>query len=297
MLARDDDALRPRPAGPTATRSSPRPASSAPTASGRRRAPGLAASSAAMPTGRTAWRTVIPIDNAPPRSRADRVGLWLGPKAHLVHYPVAQGAAVNVVAIVEEAFDKPGWAAQADYRWIAERFRDWCPEVRDPGQRADAMAEIRDQRRRSRPVHGPRGGPPSSATRRTPWCRSSPRARRWRSRTPPSSAAALAAKPDDVPAAFAAYAAERKPRVAAGLEGGAAHRRPLPPDRHRWRRPATSSSAPRAERSCSAGTTGSTAGPREHVMRLAGEASPWHGLCGRCASHRIAPAGLPTKPA
>jgi salicylate hydroxylase len=90
----------------------------------------LTGSRAAMPTGRTAWRTVIPIDNAPASLATDRVGLWLGPRAHLVHYPVARGAAVNVVAIVEEAYDKPGWAARADYRFVAERFGGWCSEVR-----------------------------------------------------------------------------------------------------------------------------------------------------------------------
>ncbi|MCA9311739.1 MAG: FAD-dependent monooxygenase, partial [Phycisphaerales bacterium] len=41
------------------------------------------------PTGRTAWRTVIPRDNVPDGVPANRVGLWLGPHAHLVHYPIA----------------------------------------------------------------------------------------------------------------------------------------------------------------------------------------------------------------
>jgi salicylate hydroxylase len=84
----------------------------------------------ARPSGRTAWRTVIPLDNAPPGLAADRVGLWLGPGAHLVHYPVAQGAAINVVAIVEEAFDRIGWATHAAYRQIAERLGGWCAAVR-----------------------------------------------------------------------------------------------------------------------------------------------------------------------
>ncbi len=82
------------------------------------------------PTGRTAWRTMIPLDNAPDSLPANRVGLWLGPNAHLVHYPIARGAAINVVAIVEETWDKPGWNARGDYRRIAERLNDWPPQVR-----------------------------------------------------------------------------------------------------------------------------------------------------------------------
>jgi 2-polyprenyl-6-methoxyphenol hydroxylase-like FAD-dependent oxidoreductase len=84
----------------------------------------------AEPTGRTAWRTVIPYDNAPETLAADRVGLWVGQSAHLVHYPIARGAAINVVAIVEEQWDKQGWNARGDYRRIAERFNTWSAEVR-----------------------------------------------------------------------------------------------------------------------------------------------------------------------
>lgn len=82
------------------------------------------------PAGRTAWRTVIPRDNIPDTLPTNRVGLWMGPNAHLVHYPIARGAAVNVVAIVDEVWDKPGWNARGDYRRIAERFNTWPAAVR-----------------------------------------------------------------------------------------------------------------------------------------------------------------------
>jgi len=65
----------------------------------REKIPGAAT---AVATGRTAWRAIIPADVARNLVPLDRVGLWLGARAHLVHYPVARGAAVNVVAIVEE---------------------------------------------------------------------------------------------------------------------------------------------------------------------------------------------------
>lgn len=93
----------------------------------RQQVPGAAA---VVPSGRTAWRTVIPRDNAPDTLAADCIGLWLGQDAHLVHYPIAKGAAINVVAIVEEKWDKPGWNARGDYRRIAERFNAWPNEVR-----------------------------------------------------------------------------------------------------------------------------------------------------------------------
>jgi len=173
----------------------------------------VAGSRGAMPTGRTAWRTVIPIDNAPDTLATDRVGLWLGPKAHLVHYPVARGAAVNVVAIVEEGYDKPGWAARADYRFVAERFRDWCPEVRALVSAPTPWQKFAIN------VVDPAG----------PWAEGrvallgdaahamAPFLAQGAAMAIEDAAVvgrALAASPDDIPAAFAAYAAARKPRVA-----------------------------------------------------------------------------------
>jgi salicylate hydroxylase len=78
-----------------------------------------------QPTGRTAWRALIPADVARDLVSMARINLWLGRNAHLVHYPVAQGSAVNVVAIVDEVWDRPGWSAVGDRAEIARRFRAW----------------------------------------------------------------------------------------------------------------------------------------------------------------------------
>ena len=143
----------------------------------------------------------------------DRVGLWLGPNAHLVHYPVAHGAAINVVAIVEEAFDKPGWAAQANYRGMAERFGGWCADVRT------LVSAPMPWQKFAINVVDPAG----------PWVEGRtallgdaahamvPFLAQGAAMAIEDAAVlgrALATTPGDVPAAFAAYAAERKPRVA-----------------------------------------------------------------------------------
>ena len=92
---------------------------------------GLPGAAEAVPTGRTAWRTVIPRDNLPDALPADRVCLWLGTNAHCVLYPVADGAAMNIVAIVQENWDKPGWTAHGDYRELARHFGSWCASLTD----------------------------------------------------------------------------------------------------------------------------------------------------------------------
>jgi salicylate hydroxylase len=87
-------------------------------------------SASPQPAGRTAWRALVPADVAAPLTDMGRVGLWLGPDAHLVHYPVAQGAAVNLVAVVEEAWERPGWAAHGEATEINARFAGWCGAAR-----------------------------------------------------------------------------------------------------------------------------------------------------------------------
>ena len=93
----------------------------------RDRIPGAGVAEA---TGRTAWRGLIPADSVPSAIAVDRLTLWLGPDAHLVHYPVARGAAVNVVAIIEEDWTRPGWSNAGDPKWLAKRFAAWPEPAR-----------------------------------------------------------------------------------------------------------------------------------------------------------------------
>jgi salicylate hydroxylase len=80
----------------------------------------------AVYSGRTAWRAVVAADRLPDLARRTRVNLWLGPKAHLVHYPLAGGREVNIVAIVDEPAPGEGWSLPGDPDWLTERFAAWC---------------------------------------------------------------------------------------------------------------------------------------------------------------------------
>lgn len=53
-------------------------------------------------SGVTAWRALVPSSLAPPALRAPESNLWLLPDAHVVHYPLRDGALINVVVIVTE---------------------------------------------------------------------------------------------------------------------------------------------------------------------------------------------------
>jgi salicylate hydroxylase len=84
----------------------------------------------AVHTGRTAWRTVIKADDAPIGLSRDSIGLWVGPDAHFVHYPIRGRGEINVVAIVREDWDGTGWSEPGNAEWITRRFRRWAPVVR-----------------------------------------------------------------------------------------------------------------------------------------------------------------------
>jgi salicylate hydroxylase len=59
------------------------------------------------------------------------VQLWLGKRAHLVHYPVKGGSLINLVAIVPDSWRGPGWSEPAGRADLRARFegRNWSPQA------------------------------------------------------------------------------------------------------------------------------------------------------------------------
>jgi salicylate hydroxylase len=87
-------------------------------------------------SGRTAWRTLLPVEDTPPPFSGSATGLWLAPRSHLVHYPVSGGTQINVVAIVESGQPSRDWNAAGDPHEIRHAFRDWAQVPRTVLDRA-----------------------------------------------------------------------------------------------------------------------------------------------------------------
>jgi salicylate hydroxylase len=85
---------------------------------------------ATIASGMTAWRAVIASDIAADLAPMNKVCVWLGRGAHLVHYPIANGAALNIVAIVPETWQKQGWNAPGDKAEIGRHFEGWHATAR-----------------------------------------------------------------------------------------------------------------------------------------------------------------------
>ncbi len=82
---------------------------------------------------RTAWRALVAAEAVPPEFREPKVHLWLGLDAHLVHYPVKNGRLINVVGIVPDEWNKPGWSAAGKRDDILRHFArfTWSEKARD----------------------------------------------------------------------------------------------------------------------------------------------------------------------
>jgi salicylate hydroxylase len=77
-----------------------------------------------------AWRTVLQASQVPAPFSEPAVRLWLGPGGHLVHYPVAGGARINVVAIFADPWRSEAWNAAADAKSLAPAFERWAAAPR-----------------------------------------------------------------------------------------------------------------------------------------------------------------------
>lgn len=81
-------------------------------------------------SGKVAYRTTIATEDIPDDLRSC-TGLWLGPNAHVVHYPIRQGREFNIVAIVDEDWEEEGWSSPGDRDMVLARFADWPDAIRD----------------------------------------------------------------------------------------------------------------------------------------------------------------------
>jgi len=91
--------------------------------------------------GKSAARSVLPLDALPPEFFKQETGLWLFRNAHVVHYPVSAGAEFAVVVIVEDEHEDTEWSAPVHPAWVRQRIPE-CAE-----QLADLLSEAKSWRR------------------------------------------------------------------------------------------------------------------------------------------------------
>lgn len=81
--------------------------------------------------GYIAWRATLDRGTAPAELAGDETGLWLGSQGHVVHYPIAGGRLINVVAIENSAEPVEGWAAPGKAGHLLARYSAAAPALRE----------------------------------------------------------------------------------------------------------------------------------------------------------------------
>lgn len=84
-------------------------------------------------TGHVAYRALLPQSSLPQALRSQQVTAWLGPRLHVVHYPVRGGDWLNVVAIVQGRPDAglEGWDQSTNAAQLAAALVGTCAGLRD----------------------------------------------------------------------------------------------------------------------------------------------------------------------
>jgi salicylate hydroxylase len=76
--------------------------------------------------GMSAWRATIPAKTLPDEMQAkSQVRVWLGPGAHLVHYPVGDGSRINLVAVTMDRQTTESWGEEASAADVTKHFTQW----------------------------------------------------------------------------------------------------------------------------------------------------------------------------
>lgn len=85
------------------------------------------------PTGHLAFRTLIAQQELPAGLRSGEVSVWLGPRLHVVAYPVASGQWLNVVAVVQGTApgDSEDWDHAAAGADLQPALGATCPPLQD----------------------------------------------------------------------------------------------------------------------------------------------------------------------
>jgi salicylate hydroxylase len=86
-----------------------------------------------QPTGHLAYRAMVPQSDLPVHLRSDHVTAWLGPKLHVVQYPVRGGDWLNVVAIVHGQVqgDMSHWDHSANAQDLQRSMAVTCAPLRE----------------------------------------------------------------------------------------------------------------------------------------------------------------------
>ena len=89
-------------------------------------------------TGCVAWRAVVPMRRLPADVATMVSTNWLGPRGHLLHYPIRGGDLMNFLSMVErDDWQVESWTVQGTRQELANDFSGWHADVQTIIQNID----------------------------------------------------------------------------------------------------------------------------------------------------------------
>jgi 2-polyprenyl-6-methoxyphenol hydroxylase-like FAD-dependent oxidoreductase len=81
-------------------------------------------------TGVVAWRGLVPMQRLPAHIAQPLGANWLGPRGHVLHYPVRRGELMNYISFVErDDWQVESWTVAGTTEELANDYRGWHPDV------------------------------------------------------------------------------------------------------------------------------------------------------------------------
>ncbi|MEW9877938.1 FAD-dependent oxidoreductase [Pseudomonas putida] len=81
-------------------------------------------------TGCVAWRGLVSRDNLPSHLNANLGTNWVGPGAHVIHYPLREGKLINFVGIIDRSdWQVESWTEKGSVEECLNDFRNWHDDV------------------------------------------------------------------------------------------------------------------------------------------------------------------------
>lgn len=79
---------------------------------------------------RSAARAVIPVEALPAELRENTVGLWMSPRAHVVHYPVRSGRELAMIFVRKDTIASDDWSTAIPRSWVSDTAEAFCAPLR-----------------------------------------------------------------------------------------------------------------------------------------------------------------------
>jgi len=73
-------------------------------------------------SGKSAARTVVPLNELPVDFQRNETTIWLFRDAHVVHYPVSGGSELAIVVVLKDQHDSSDWSAPVPPFWVQQNI-------------------------------------------------------------------------------------------------------------------------------------------------------------------------------